>query len=187
MKHLWKTFTFSALSLLVLVGISGCEGPVGPIGPEGPPGRDGNANVFSINYLVLEEDWQEVGEPGQPGFFLAVDLDVPEIDNPVVENGLVLAYYRANDDEPWTALPFTRISHDPEFVETFDFIYDLGFVGLQSMATDLGATRYAGTVRVIVADAIPLGKNPLDLRDYEAVAEVLEITEAQQIQRTAKH
>lgn len=173
-----KYFTL-IFSLLLLVSFSACEGPVGPAGPKG------NANVISINYLVLESDWTEVGKPGDEGFFLAVDLDVPEITQDIVDNGLVLAYYRANDNDPWTALPFTRISHNPEFIEKFDFIYDFEFVGLQSMASDRGGTPYGGTVRVIIASAIPVGKTSIDYENYEEVADYLELNQTTQYYRTA--
>lgn len=176
-----KIYQHIFLALLLASGLSACT--FVDEGVPGPPGRDGNANVFSINYAVDESDWVDVGVEGEAGFFKAVDLGVPEITDDINETGLVLAYYRANSTEPWIALPFTRISHDPEYVESFDFIYDIGFVGLQSKATDLSANSYAGTVRIIIAEAIPLGKVAIDLTSYEQVAQALNLTEADQISR----
>ena len=179
MKYSKNTFTILSLSFFLSSIFFSCQGP------EGPQGLDGNANVISINYLILASDWQEVGKPGEVGFLLAVDLDVPEITQDIVDHGLVLAYYRATDSDPWTALPFTRISHDPPFSEKFDFIYDRSFVGLTSMATDRGGTPYEGTVRLIVAEAIPVGKTSIDYANYEEVAAYLDLSNIKQLYRVA--
>ncbi|RMG16489.1 MAG: hypothetical protein D6730_25050 [Bacteroidetes bacterium] len=178
MKHLSKTFTLTLLTLVLVSLFSACEYHEAPVVEQNEP-------IISINYAIVESDWQEVSRPGENGFFMAVDLDVPEITTGIVNSGLVLLYYREQDSDPWIALPFTRISHDPEFIETFDFIYDTGFVGLQSMASDRGATPYTGTVRIVIADAIPVGKMSLDTQNYEAVAAFLGITEKQQRYRFA--
>ncbi len=162
------------------------DGPQGPQGPQGPPGfngRDGNANVWSINYAALDSDWYDVGVSGEDGYFLALDLNVPEIDSDILNNGLVLVYYREQESSPWTALPYTFISHNPEYIEKLDFIYDLSFVGMQSQASDRQATPYAGTFRVIVAAGIPVGKAEIDWTDYELVQEYLDLENVVQTHR----
>ncbi|WNJ16953.1 hypothetical protein [Pontibacter sp. G13] len=155
-------------TLFALIGLftfSACEGPRGP---QGPPGLDGNFNVFSIYYNLQENDWIERGTAGAPGFFLEVELDVPEIDQIVVDDGIVLVYYRAQASDPWIFLPYTFIGADnPNFIEVFDFIYGDGFVNMKSQGDDFNATRYSGTVRVIVADGIPINKQAIDYSNYE--------------------
>jgi len=168
------------LRILPIVGVialifSACEGPVGPVGPPGLPGfdgQDGNPEVFSINYELIASDWQDIGNPGEIGFFRALDLTVPEITTDIQENGLVLVYYRAFDDDPWTFLPWTFVSHDPEFTEVFDFVYEAGFVTLLSSASDRDGTAFEGTARVIVASAIPVTKAPINYKNYEEVKEI---------------
>ena len=150
--------------------LDGPQGPPGPPGIDGRDGVDGNANVSSIKYSILADDWVEVGTPGENNFYLLLDLTVPEITEDINESGLVLAYFRANDQDPWTALPFTFISHDPEYTETFDFTYEIGFVTLFSKATDRGAQAFEGTVRLIVAEGIPIGKTEIDYTNFEEVA-----------------
>ncbi|MEL6591644.1 MAG: hypothetical protein AAFP02_05490 [Bacteroidota bacterium] len=183
-----KTITLStatrlALLLLMPFVLVSCVGPRGPEGIPGRDGRDGNANVISINYEAISSDWYDVGTPGTDDYFLALDLDVPEINTDIVESGLVMVYYRPDTQSPWIALPYTYISHNPSFVEKLDFIYDLNFLGIQSMATDKSAAAYEGFFRVIVASAIPVGKVAVDLTNYEEVAEFYEITEDMQVYR----
>ncbi len=183
-----KTMPYSLITRLAVLALlpilmTACVGPVGPRGQDGRDGRDGqdgNANVFSINYVVQAADWYDVGTPGTDDFFLALDLDVPEITTDIVENGLVLVYYRADANSPWLALPYTYISHNPSYLEKLDFIYDLQFVGLQSMATDKNASAWEGYFRLVIADGWPAGKVDVDQNDYEAVAEFLDITDATQ-------
>jgi hypothetical protein len=180
-----KTSPFKLISRLSLLALlpflmTSCVGPRGPQGPPGQDGRDGNANVFSINYEVLIEDWYDVGTPGTDEFFLAVDLDVPEITSDIVENGVVLVYYRADLNSPWLFLPYTFISHKDGYVEKLDFIYDLQFVGLQSMATDKNASAWEGFFRVVIADGWPAGKVEVDKSSYQDVANFLQITEEMQ-------
>ena len=176
---------FFTLSLLALMA-SSCLRVQGPIGPQGPPGfpgqngQDGNANVWSINYLALASDWYDVGVSGDDGYYLALDLNVPEITASIVNSGVVMVYYRATDNSPWTALPYTFISHNPEYIEKLDFIYDQSFVGMQSQASDRQATPYEGTYRVIVASGVPIGKTDIDWTDYDAVADYLGLEDVQQ-------
>lgn len=188
-----STFTRIALfSVMALFTAIACQGPRGPQGPTGQDGRDGrdgqdgNANVISINYFVGEENWYEVGTPGETDFFLAADLDVPEINQDIYDNGLVLVYYRANDNEPWIALPYTFISHDPAYIEKLDMIYNLSFVGLQSQATDKGASAWTGVFRVVVAEAVPVGKTEINYNDYDTANALLNIEGAHQIHRMPK-
>ncbi len=171
-----KPFLFSAFLALVLF-MSSCVGPEGPPGFDGRDGLDGRdgqdgLSAYSVTYSMTAADWEANGQPGDEGHFLFLDIDVPEITFNVVESGLVMAYYRELENDPWIALPYTFISHDPNtnYIETLDFIYAQRYFSLKSQATDREATPFEGFVRIVVADAIPLGKNEIDLRDYDQVA-----------------
>jgi len=167
-----KCTCFSSLLAGIMLLFAACEGPEGPIGPPGPPGPpglDGNANVFSINYVIIADDWVDDGQPGDPEFFRFLDLSVPEITQDIVDNGLVLVYYRVDENERWNILPFTIINHDPPFTQVFDFTYDPGFVTLYVKATDRDGDLFEGDVRVIVAEGIPITKTEIDFSNYEEV------------------
>lgn len=187
MKNLHAHSLFSTLCIALAGALmSSCTTVEGPPGPPGPPGRDGNAEVYSINYIVEDENWYDVGVQGEDDYFLAADLDVPEITQDIVDDGLVLVYYRVDNQSPWIALPYTFISHNPQYVEKLDFIYDLAYVGLQSQATDRNATPYAGTFRVIVASAIPINKRAVNYQNYDEVADWLQLDKVTPMTRLAK-
>ncbi|RMG54629.1 MAG: hypothetical protein D6722_28785 [Bacteroidetes bacterium] len=166
------------------VGPRGPEGIPGRDGRDGQDGRDGNYNVLSIRYEVYASDWLASGTEGVPGYYLELEFDVPEITNDVAEDGVVLVYYRAQAGDPWILLPYTFISSDePPFTEVLDFIYGPGFVNFKSQADDYGATPYEGTFRVIVADAIPIGKTAINYHDFEEVSAFLDLENAQEFYR----
>lgn len=179
-----------SLLLAIFAAFTAC---VGPRGPEGPPGRDGlagrdgrdgNFNVISIRYEVFADDWLVSGIQGEPGYFLELEFEVPEITNDIAEDGVVLVYYRAQAGDPWILLPYTFISSDdPPFTEVLDFIYGPAFVNFKSQANDFGATPYEGTFRVIIADAIPVGKTALDYRNFEEVAAFFDLANAPDLYR----
>ncbi|MEM6631957.1 MAG: hypothetical protein AAF694_19930 [Bacteroidota bacterium] len=164
---------FTLITLLALA-FAACEGPIGPQGPPGFDGFDGldGVQASSIQYEVIASDWQDIGQPGEDGFFRALDLSVPEITQNIEESGLVLAYYRALDEDPWTFLPLTFVSHNPDFTEVFDFVYETGFVTLLSSSTDRDGTPYEGTVRIIVAPGVPVTKTAINYHNYEEVKEI---------------
>jgi len=173
-----KNTFLSVVTTALMVFSMSCEGPQGPIGPvgppgvpgpPGPPGSGGAAEVFSINYSIIADDWIDEGQPGDAEFFRFIDLSVPEITDDIVNSGLVLAYYRVDGQSPWNFLPYTVINHDPEFVQVFDFTYDPGFVTLFVKATDRDGDRFEGDVRVIVAEGIPITKKEIDYSNYEEV------------------
>lgn len=186
MKKLSFYTTLKAAALLFTAAIvtTSCVRVVdGPAGPQGPAGQNGNANVISINYEVFDNNWYDVGTPGADDYFLALDLDVPEITADIVNSGLVLVYYRPDNQSPWFALPYTVISHSPSYMEKLDFIYDVAFVGMQSKASDRNASAWNGTFRIVIASGVPVGKTALDYSDYNETAAMLGIDETQQIYR----
>jgi hypothetical protein len=179
----------SLLMAALLLVLAGCEGPQGPPGRDGFDGRNGRDGLdaplpLSIRYTVLAEDWLANGTDGQPGYFLEVELPVPEITQSIVDDGMVLVYYQAQAGDPWLFLPYTFISSDaPPFTEVLDFIYGFEFVNMKSQANDFGATPYEGTFRVVVAPAEPVNKAPIDYTDYDSVAEFFDLDPAKEIVR----
>ncbi|GAB4426906.1 MAG: hypothetical protein OHK0039_45030 [Bacteroidia bacterium] len=177
-------FAVMALFATSCVGPRGPQGPAGQDGRDGQNGRDGNYNVFSIRYEVFASDWIARGVEGQPGYYAELEISVPEITQKINDDGLVLVYYQRNTNDPWILLPYTFISSDePPFTEVLDFIYGVGFVNFKSQADDYGATAYEGIFRVLVADAIPVGKTTIDFHNFDEVARLLDLDHAQEFYR----
>jgi len=63
----------------------------------------GNADVSSIEFVVLTSDWFPIGTEGTPGYGFAVDLDFPEITDNVVQNGMATLYIKTGD--AWAPVP----------------------------------------------------------------------------------
>lgn len=158
-----KNSLFAAFLVAILTISGACEGPVGPVGPEGPPGIPGAdaKELISIKYEVLEGDWVANGNVGEPGYFLELDFDVPEITQNIIENGVVLVYYYPPDAGYKVMLPYTFISaDDPPYTELLDFIMGTGFINLKSQADDFQATQFTGIFQLIIGEAIPIGFEP---------------------------
>lgn len=182
-SHLRGASYYMVISLVV-VFFAACEGDIGPPGPiglQGPPGPAGPAGTpgvgqaFSINFDIREEDWFTPATGVDENSELFLDItDIPEITEQIVESGIVLVYYRREELDPWVFLPFTQINNidGQQFVEVFDFIYDVSFVGLRLIADDRGTVPIPGTVRIVIAEGIPLGKNKLDFSNYEVAKEI---------------
>jgi hypothetical protein len=64
----------------------------------------GNADMRTVDFNVLTNDWVEYGTPGEQGYGFAVDLDFPEITNNVIQNGMVTLYMKRGNT--WTSIPF---------------------------------------------------------------------------------
>jgi len=63
----------------------------------------GNADISTIDIVVYKSDWIEYGTLGKDGYCFAVDLNVPELTNNVIENGMVSVYIKSGDS--WTPVP----------------------------------------------------------------------------------
>lgn len=123
------------LSFMMIFSLS-CEGPEGPQGPAGqqgaagatgqtgPQGPPGPSPFKIINFQTTEEGWGERGEEGQPGYVLAYEKSIPEIDASVTTSGAVLAFAQVNDDPNtpiWSPLPFSFNFGD--FISNITFLY----------------------------------------------------------------
>ncbi|MCL6265159.1 collagen-like triple helix repeat-containing protein [Flagellimonas myxillae] len=126
MKFLLKT-TQSTFLTILLIGLAACSpedgqdgapGPQGPQGEQGAAGQDGvdgNANVRTGTVDLANADWLwnasytfNTGEGGASStswFTRYVDLSIPEIDEDINENGLILVYFRRGSNG-WYSLPF---------------------------------------------------------------------------------
>lgn len=178
----------STLLAFFLVLATGCDsnGPVGPPGPQGPPGRDGNANVFSVNFDFSLDDADFTP------FVASIRYDVPGITGSVVDDGAVLVFFRDAVDT-WTALPFTfgfEAPDDPprvDYTATFGYAYEFERLDILLEASssddvvwDLIFEDFGGVfeMKAVVIDGFPAAKMmDVDLRDYQAVKEYFGLEE----------
>lgn len=63
----------------------------------------GNANIRTVDFIVQSSEWLEFGVFGNPGYGFAVDLNMPEITDNVVLNGMATLYMKSG--ESWIPVP----------------------------------------------------------------------------------
>lgn len=157
-----KNLTTLLTGALLMLATSGCLVEES-VGPQGPPGRDGNANVFSLNFDFLLDD------AAINGNVASVQYDVADITRRVVEEGAVLLFFR--DQGTWTAMPYTFYLGNGASV-SFGFGYDLGFLEVfYETSGSNPAVLPDREMRAVIIDGFPAFKTGIDLMDYDAVAE----------------
>lgn len=174
MKRTFYIFLFVASAAF----ISSCtkEGPQGPQGDQGDqgiqgvPGQDGNANVHSYTYDVLLSDWVL----NAPDY--AVNLDVPEITQSILDDGAVLVYL-SNGSGGWMPLPYTSWYSGYARLYKANILY--GDVTIWVLDSDLTQTPNPGdrTFKIVVIEGSVASKMPsnIDLNNYEQVARYLKL------------
>ncbi len=86
-----KRLFFIAVIALSLLSVS-CEQDPG-----------GNADMRTIDFFVQSNEWIEYGIYGEPGYGFAVDLNMPEITDNVIQGGMVSLYMKSG--EAWMPVP----------------------------------------------------------------------------------
>ena len=83
-------------------------------GKDGMDGKDGLDGLLTywkvIDFTVSRPDWVRKGEGDQIGSYFYYVFDVPEISQKIYDNGLIVCYYRFEDDfgdDVQTVLPYT--------------------------------------------------------------------------------
>jgi hypothetical protein len=178
--NIMRTAITSILGALAMVLMVGCESTIveqGPPGPRGLDGRDGNANVFSLNFDFTMADAIINGKVA------SVQFDVPGITPSVVDEGAVLVFFR--EQGTWTALPYTFGFDNPDlqavdFLVTFGYGYDDGFLEVFYEASAEGVSLEDmpdREMKAVVIDGFPMSKAGIDLTDYEAVKAFLHLAD----------
>lgn len=85
-----KLLFLSLFSILIM--ITSCETDNG-----------GNADMRTVDFVIQSSDWVEIGIQGYPGYGFAVDIDMPEITDNVVQDGMVSLYMKSG--ESWLPVP----------------------------------------------------------------------------------
>ena len=160
-----------AIGLFILMG-SGCKGSDGPVGPMGPPGEDAVISTATFTFDMDQASFNEAGDVASAQF------DVPSITRSVVDNGLVMVYFREFDT--WTAMPFTY-GVESSSLEAVDYTISMGFAYEYDNGGFVEVFYEASTpeapleaqpdrlMKAVVIDGYPVSKAGLDLTDYEAV------------------
>lgn len=142
-------------------------------GPTGPQGATGNANVRSTTFTVNPGDWYAFGTSGQVGYGFAAEEQVSIITGEIANTGSVLLYVSTGSG--WAALPFTVPLGS--WSSSFTYQYQAGAVRIEMYDSDLLTVPPGNTqtykVLAIASSGMPVV--PIDLHDYEAVADYYDI------------
>jgi hypothetical protein len=130
---------------------------------------EGNAGVYSFP-ITFDVNGASLNEN-----VLSEQFDVPDITQNVVNNGAVLVYFE--EQGTWTAMPYTygvESATEPlvDYTVTLGYAYDTRLLEVfYETSADPDVLDLPGSVdmKVVIIDSIPVGKNAIDLRDYEAV------------------
>lgn len=158
-------------------GSDGTNGTDGQNGTDGHDGEDGNANVSSEIFDITNMSWTNVPAQGFDPAYASLELNMPALNQEVMDGGLVLVYNRFMGEQTWRFLPITVWSGGLEL--NLNYSYLPSKVNLRlSNATSSSGWTWNGSIKVVVATADGL-KTPegeqmeLDYANYLEVAEAL--------------
>lgn len=162
-----KSLLISALLLSVILFAS-C------VGPEGPQGPSGNANVWTVSYVIYPKDWIADGF----GFWYDART-TPVIDSYVYDYGAVLFFLKSTDgNNTWTQLPSTGLYRDDlGNVFSQEYVPWFGIGKLEVQFIDTHPTKplkpsWNCVIKVVVIDGDPAAMKKLkdiDTGNYEQV------------------
>jgi len=164
--------------VLLMLLFSQCTGPEGPMGNDGLDGLDGLDGInftHSVIYDIDPSDW--IGDAN--GYDALID--VPEITDDIYYNGAVLVY-RLIETEPksFNMLPYTYVDNTltvyidfDAYIGSIDLIYKEIFEGVNDTPVPANIMSF----KVLIIEGIPLAalKGMVDVRDYEAIARMMNI------------
>jgi len=125
--------------------------------------------AFSAVYTINPSDWKTTNN----GTSYTADLEVPELDNIIYENGAVLVYLSFNGTDYYEALPqvFDGIAYGA--------IHSDGFVGIDISALSGNAVTPPGqavSAKIVLIDATKLAlKKGVDLKNLQSVEKAFNI------------
>jgi len=131
--------------------------------------HEGNAEVFSFPIRF------DVDDADRNDNVLSQQFNVPEITPDVVRHGAVLVYFK--EQGTWTAMPYTygvESVSEPlvDYTVTLGYAFDTRFLEVfYETSADPRDIPLPSSVdmKVVIINSLPIGKNAIDLRDYEAV------------------
>ena len=145
-------------------GATGGIGPQGPAGPEGPAGPAGPAGQNGSNVISLVIPNQNVSLTGFTTF------SVSEIDQAVVDSGLVMVYFKQAGNVGWYALPYSEAGNTL-YVSSYRF----GELDVKANFTATGLDFRIVIIKSTTAVSFTNRHPGLNLRNYNQVASALHL------------
>jgi len=101
----------------------------------------GNADMSTIDFSVLENEWDEYGTFGTVDYVFAVDLAIPEITDNVIANGMVNLYRKEGDT--WVSIPTNIFYQNGGALYQGMFIYRMkrGLFSIEYYESDFKTVR----------------------------------------------
>lgn len=172
-----KIFTLVSIALFALTSCSD-DGPQGPPGPPGPPGEGGLG--YTLEQTVTFDYFQENN-------FYTAFIDIPdEVDTPNPQMDAVLVYLLqvVDGEDTWSLIPQNFFLDQG----TIQYVYNHtaldveilidGNFDLSNLDPDFTVNK---TFRVIVLPSDIIASSGVDVFNFEAVMQVLEV-QSQEIQ-----
>ena len=156
MKHFKYFFSIIVMSLLLL---SSCDDFV-------TERELGKAKTDSYSFTVQPYQWIEMGQPETALYGYSVKINVPEITQDVLDNGLVMVYMKM--DNEYAALPFTFTFDGYQTI--FEYTLQLNIVNIYLFDTDLQTLDPTGPITfkvVIINDFGAIGMSEEVIKDME--------------------
>lgn len=170
-----KTLKFTLAAVLVAAMFTACVGPKGDpgvpgaTGPQGPSGVTGSYATFTSN----TSDWSPSG-----GYLIA-GYNAPLIDQYVVANGVVMAYFQTSGmtSTQWAPLPDTYpIGGGVEQTFTFNYTVSTFTMQLQNSDGTVPAAPAAFNVKVVVIPTAVIKQHPnANWKDYNVVKQIMHL------------
>jgi hypothetical protein len=185
-----KTINYFFFAALITAFVISCEGPEGPQGPQGeqgiqgeqgeqgdvgPQGVSGNANVVLYEY-------------GEQTFTSALNYLMPDISQGRIDSSIVLTYYNPSTEAStaWYAIPgagsgggyLLRNFWYQTTIEPSNYSMGVRAQNFDGTSNTTSKTFTKLRIFVVVASEIIPGdatKSAIDLDDYDAVCEFLDI------------
>ncbi len=184
-----KIQLLNALILSALLGISGCEAPAGDVGPQGAAGiagekgdkgPTGDKGAFS----GYASDWRVIDVPNWKltGFKAVVTQTDAQLTQAILDQGLILAYYRRNAPFLDNTAVFPMPDETNEFLFTFkanvgSMDYELFFKQSEPVSPSI-FLFWQIKVRYVIVPAAKSGRLAnVNWKDYNEVKKALNLND----------
>jgi len=120
-------------------GAQGPQGVQGPTGQIGPQGAAGAGISVILNFSVPTTSWQNQGTLNQFGFNRFFNASISQINQNIINNGIVLAYYSmGTNGTVFFPLPYVAQTNTSNVSEYLDFKFSLNNITVSNYRTNWG-------------------------------------------------
>jgi hypothetical protein len=146
-------------------------------GTEGPAGPAGNANVKTVTFTVYADDWDK----DYTNSFTGYSKVIPLITQNIVNNGVVLVYYKSTSGTYWYNWDHTSVSASGSL---WSWNHSIEFESLVLFVTTTTSDAVPGlidyNIKVVIIDGTPSSIQKLksvDYSDYNQVKTKFNLTD----------